>query len=237
MKNRPRDIDLYKTDFVWTANVIALDSYYLEQKQEAIKYARLMFDYTLEYFFGRWRTEMPLDGGPPSEDRRKKYGTWSDEFRKSVFWASCLGEWAKVKKLAAYPDGNCPVGRYEPKLFCYWVLVLAGVLRGEPLEKLKDYTNTIDKSRRKYYTLLLNMLRAILNQDEDAFNARLAEYLDYCDEHTFNTPNLDERVSVDGTFLINFAHHKGLRVEVPEKYVDRIVVLKNPKPCKTSSYA
>jgi hypothetical protein len=237
MLNQPRDIDLYKQDFVSTTQWIALYHYYLSNLHEAKKYAGLMIDYTIEYFFGKWLAEAPLDGGPPDKERRKRYAAWTDEFREAVFWASCLGEWEKAERIAEYPTSECPVGRYEPKLFCYWCLLVAGVLRGESLESLSEYTETIAKSRRKYYTCLLNMLCAILEEDENRFNSYLAVYLDYCNENTFNRPEIDEKVSIDGTFLINYALHRGLKVEYPNQYRDRIVVLETNKtsPCSVGA--
>ena len=202
---------------------------YLEQFDEAKKYAQRMIDYTLEYFFGDWRNEIPIDGNPPDAELRKKYEPWTRQFRPAIFWASCLGDWEKVRELAEYPTKQCPVGRYEPKLFCYWLLLLAGVLRGESLNSLQEYVDKVSKSRRRYYILLFNMLKAILDADSEHFNHELEKYLDYCNEHTFNRPEIDEKVSIDGTFLINYARHRGLKVEYPEKYKDRIVVLKTDK--------
>lgn len=225
MRRRPQDTGLYKSEFASTTGLLALYYFYLEEADAAWKYARLMVDYAIEYFFGKWRAEVPIDAGPASPERRKRYGSWASQFRKAVFWASCLGQWKKVRRLAQYPTRECPIGRYEPKLVCIWLLLLAGVLRGELLESLCKYTDAIDRSRRKYYTLLLNVLRVVLDSDSENFNTLLREYLDYCNEKTFCRPEIDEKVSIDGTFLINFARHKGLKVEVPREYVDRIVVL------------
>jgi len=227
MKEKPHDIDMYKLDYVYTTHFIALNKYYLDERREAIRYAQLMIDYTVEYFFGNWRREVPIDDSPPDAHRRKRCEPWTDEFRESIFWASCLGEWGKVKQLAEYPTDECPVGRYEPKLFCIWLLTLAAALRDKSLDNVKDYTEKIDKSRRRYYRLMLNMLQAICEGDSNRFNEQLKLYLNYCNEHTFCRPEIDEKISMDGTFLINFALHKNLNVQVPPEYTDRIVRLKD----------
>jgi hypothetical protein len=239
MQRRSRDIPIYKGELVSTAYWIAINKYYADKHKEATKYAHLMIEHATEYFFGSWRYEAAIDGQPPDAEKRKKYGAWSDEFRKSIFWASCLGDWDSVRKLAEYPTDECPVGRYEPKMFCYWLLLLAGVLRGESFKSLKRHTDKLHRSKKTYYILLLNMLHAVLDKKAAKFNEVLTEYLDYCNENTFNRPEIDEKVSTDGTFLINFACDKSLCVNIPEEYIDRIVVLNNPvsgaKPRSPSS--
>ncbi|MHC4759002.1 MAG: hypothetical protein ACYTE8_10125 [Planctomycetota bacterium] len=147
------------------------------------------------------------------------------QYRESLFWASCLGDWDSVQKLSEYPTAECPVGRYESKLFCKWWLLVAAVIRGEKLEGLA-YVEAVEKSRRKYFRLLLFMLRAILAADSESFNTHLKAYLDYCKKNTFNRPEIDEKISRDGTFMINWARHKGLEVTYPAEYEDRIVKLR-----------
>jgi len=218
MQERPRDIPIYKVDYVYTTNFIALNKYYLDERREAIKYAHLMVDYTIEYFFGNWRSEEPIDEGPPDEERRKKYGTWTDEFREAIFWASCLGQWEKVKKLAQYPTDECPIGRCESKLFCYWLLTLAAVLRGEPLENVEEYTNKVANSRRKYYTTMLSMLESILDKDSVKFNKLLKEHLDHCNKTLFCPQPVSKREIQKVTLFIDIARAEGIDVKVPQEY-------------------
>jgi len=203
---------------------LALNYYYNDKYEEAAKHARMCIDYTIEYFFGKWRDELPIDGKPPDAAKRKEFEPWENMYRESMFWASCLGDWESIKKLSEYPTAECPVGRYEPRLFCIWWLLVAAVIRGEKLEGL-SYTKAVEKSRRKYFRLLLSMLRAILQKDSDSLNSSLKDYLDYCKKNTFNRPEIDEKISRDGTFMINWARHKGLEVTYPAEYEDRIVKL------------
>jgi len=199
-------------------DILAFYFYYTEQTEEAKKYARLSIDYTLEYFFGKWREEKPIDKNPPDPVRRKKFEPWERDFRQSIFWASCLDEWDKVKKLAEYPTDECPVGRYEPKLFCYWLLTLAAVLRGEPLEDVKEYTNKVANSRRKYYTTMLSMLEAILDKNSVKFNKLLKEHLDHCNIKLFYPQPVSRKEIKKAALFINFARSEGIDVKVPQEY-------------------
>ncbi|MCH9022266.1 MAG: hypothetical protein IID32_05845 [Planctomycetes bacterium] len=222
-----KDLPSAKFFVVSDCHLIALDFYYLEKIDKSKIYAHLMLDYTCEYFFGKWREETPVHNGPANAFTNKKLvKNWGPEFREAIFWASCLGEWDKAGKISEYPTDECPIGYDEPKQFRAWWLIVAAVLRGESLENLTRHTDVIDKGRKKYQKLLLAMLRPLLAGDSEGFNKELKIYLEYCDNNTFNKIEIDEKISIDGTFLINLARHRGLTVEYPAEYEDRIVKLK-----------
>ena len=222
-----KDLPSAKFFVVSNCHRIALDFYYLEKIDKSKTYAQLMLHHTCEYFFGKWREEVPVPEklGPPDSHTNKRHISWISQFREAIFWASYLGEWDKANQIAEYPTDECPTD-YEPKQFRAWGLIIAAVLRGESLENLTRHTEVIDRGRKKYQKLLLAILRPLLAGDSEGFNKELKVYLEYCDNNTFNKIEIDEKISIDGTFLINLARHRGLTVEYPAEYEDRIVKLK-----------
>ncbi|MHC4759001.1 MAG: hypothetical protein ACYTE8_10120 [Planctomycetota bacterium] len=54
-------------------DLLGIVYYYFENVNHAKKYARKCIDYTLEYFFGSWRKELPIDNKPPDAAKRKEF--------------------------------------------------------------------------------------------------------------------------------------------------------------------
>ena len=214
----PRNLPHIKADMVSNSKMLAHDYYYLENKAEAKKAAKNLLDYTKEFFFGKWRIEVPGYKGNTEN--------WIEQFRQSICWGSCLGEWEKVKELAEYPrDEVIDAERWEPIEWRCWYLLIAGVLRGQPLGDFKKYVKTIGSGKKIREKLLLNLLIPILDSDIKNAEYALNEYLKYFKKYEFPRPGKNDLLCIDGTFLINFAAYKGLKLEYPSEYEDHIVKL------------
>lgn len=213
-----RNLPYIKADMVSNAKFLTHDYYYLEEKEEAKESARNLLDYTKEFFFGKWRNEIP---GYPSDTEN-----WIEQFRQSICWGSCIGEWEKIKEIAEYPKENViEAERWEPIEFRCWYLLIAGVLRGQQLSSLEKYVKTIEEGGKRREKLLLKLLMAIIGKNiENAENA-LNGYLKYFKKYEFPRPGKNDLLCIDGTFLINFAAYKNLKIDYPSEYDDYIVKL------------
>lgn len=206
------------------SDLLALCHYYYEDLPSARRYAAMTSEYCQEHFFGSWRKEVPIDNDPPSEAVRKRYEPWARHFRNSIMWAMCLGDWRKVCKLSEYPTDECPIGRYETRQECYWLLVLAGVLRGDEAQQHK-YFDAVRKCKSKYHRQLLAMTEAILSKDVARYEQELVSHLAHCCEHVFTQPGIDAKISKDATILHHYARHLGLDVTWPQEHADRLISL------------
>ena len=199
--------------------------YYLHKPKELKVFIERLFVYLDDYFFGTWRCEVQTDEGKIDPEWWKRI-SWASFFRETIFWGSCIGAWDKIKKIAQYPTEECLNSEpWEHIGFRVWYLVIAAVLRDEPLESLGRYTDLIDKLKSRREKLLLDILRPILYGDAEKANGQLSIYLKYYKKFEFKKPEITEKVSIDGTFLINFGRYRGLKIEYPEEYTDHIVTL------------
>lgn len=219
------DVPWVKGDIVCDSNLIAFYYYYLEKKKDAKNTVISLLDYAKDYFFGKWRYEAPTDQGKIDPERFRKYMNWIDYFRYIIFWGSCIDQWAQITEIAQYPCDYTEGEIWEPKEYRSWYLLIAAILRGEPLEQLSKYTIVIENGKKKREKLLLKLLNAILDNDVDRADQELKSYLKYYKQYEFPKPEIREKLTIDGTFLINFARHKGIELEYPQEYSDHIVRL------------
>jgi hypothetical protein len=219
------DWEMMMTAIASGSDLLAMIYYYYEDLANTRSYALMSIGFYMKHFFGSWRSEIPIGRKPASESIRKSFEPWARPYQTAVFWAACLGEWDKVKELSTYPTDECPIGRYsETKQDCYWLLALAGVLRGDGTQQEK-YFKVVRKCRSKYHRQLLDMLEAILARDISIYHKALDEHLYYCVEHLFDEPRIDRKISRDGTILHHYARHLGLDVAWPKEHIDRLVSL------------
>ena len=220
-----RLIPWLKSDVISEGSIITFYYYYLEKKDKIREAVIKLLDYNLDYFFGSWRYEVPTDEGKIDPEWWKRI-SWASYFRDAIFWGSCIGAWDKIRKIAQYPTDECLNSEpWEHISFRVWYLIIAAVLRDEPLQSLVRHTDLIDKLKSRREKLLLDILRPILCGDAEKTNEQLAIYLKYYKKFEFKKPQITERVSVDGTFLVNFGRYKGLKIKYPEEYADHIVML------------
>jgi len=207
-----------KDRMVLEGKALAKDYYYLEEKEKARNSARNLLDYTKEFFFGKWRNDVP---DYPSDTEN-----WVQQFRQSICWGSCLGEWKKVKELAEYPkDDVIEAERWEPIEWRSWYLLVAGILRGQSLRELTKYVKIIEGGKKRREKLLLDLLRAILGNNAKKAQGSLEGYLKYYKKYEFARPGMNDLLCFDGTFLVNFARHRGLDISFPPQYSDHYIKL------------
>ena len=221
------DVPGFMLSLVSTHHMLVQEYYYLEENDKAKQYINDLIDVAKEYFWGNWRTQYDIGRSKPADPKTwKSVEPWTTEFRNVILWTSCINDWESVYKFAEYPTDDCPINRYEPRQEGMWFLLLAAAIRGEKKETLDKYAGMIKKGKQnKYQKLLLNILYALLDMDNERFNQELDVFLDYCQKNIFTAKHLDKKLSLDGTLLVNYARHKRLTVEYAPEYEDRIIKL------------
>jgi hypothetical protein len=185
------------------SDTIALRYYCLEDIASTRRYAVMCAEHSIESLFGAWRDEVASHKNrPPSRELWRRYGGWASELQAGILWASCLNDWERVTKLAEYPASDCPIGRFETKQEGYWLLALAGTLRGDDTQRTQ-YFEVIRKCKSRYHKRLLTMLEAIIARDVVGYEKGLAQHLAYCHEFVFNQPypRLNDDASSNRTIL------------------------------------
>jgi hypothetical protein len=221
------DVPGFMLSLIGTYHMLIQEYYYWEENDNAKKYINDLLIMTKDYFWGDWRSRYDISKRKPADPKTwKSVEPWTTEFRNAVLWASCINDWKSVYKFAEYPADNCPLNRYEPRREGIWFLLLAAALRGEKREVLDQYADMIKNGKQnKYQKILLSMLYAVLEKDSASFNKELDAHLKYCEKYLFNSRDPRNKVTMDGSFLINYARYKGLTVEYAPEHEDRIIKL------------
>lgn len=121
----PPHIDLvsdYKSGLIFDSSWLCFCYYMIDEKDRIEHYARPMFDYALDYFFGEWRDTTPRDG-KIGEEFLKRGELWIRYFRESILWAGVLGQWDKAKEISKYPDELCMEADFESKERKAWYII------------------------------------------------------------------------------------------------------------------
>ena len=174
-----------------------------------------------EYFFGGWRAEMPeLDAIGEVIDLRKF--RWERFYRSGLLWASALGDWARVRRLSEYPGDDTPGWEESGKLAPYY-RAIASMLIGRP--DAESRLNEIRLGRRKDRRFLAEAVLAISAREVAAAQKATNSYLKHYLTHEFPQPRVTAKLSEEGSFLVHFAAHLGVPIEVDPRYMDHIVTL------------
>jgi len=228
LNKKPPHIDLvssYKQSLVSDSSWLCFWYYMVDEKDRIAHYARPMFDYALDYFFGEWRKTTPVDG-KIGEEFVKRVELWISEFRNSILWASVLGEWEKAKEISRYLDELTMFAQqWETKEKKAWYTLLAIYLREGNLNGAANYIELIENGKKKREKLLLNVLRTIIARSADRFTKEFKIYIKYYKSHEFTQRSVPEKLAIDGTILFNLAKHKGIDVTFPKEYIDHYIFL------------
>ncbi len=207
---------------------VALESYLAGVHDVTHEYALRYLDAAHEYFFGRWRDEVPSGNHrdlPPDREYQDRNRTWARHWLNCLLWCSVLGEWDRLIEFAGYLRDDIKLDFEQSTENRAWLLLVAGKLRGRPLEELKLFSDTILSGKRKREKLLWNVFNDILEEAPDEASASLARYATYYRTAEFPKRELNLKVAYDASFLVHYAEFLDVEIEVPEKLKDHIVRL------------
>jgi hypothetical protein len=187
------------------------------------KYMKLLVKLSCDFFSGNW-IDYPVTLDPISF---KKEMSWVDTFRRGVLVALILCDEKSITNIASWTDGDYSNDELDySKADIEYYVTLGQFLKGKNLSELKQQIDTIKKQSRKRPKLLLEVLEAIVCQDNSIFLNRFLEYCKYfdkkeCDKEDFL---LFKNINTDGSILWNLAKTQGLEIpELPEEIMDRIM--------------
>jgi hypothetical protein len=214
-----------KWSAVSDSDLMCFQYYLTDRRHEIPQYARPMLDYAIEYFFGDWRSVVPTDDGK-LDAAWWKQGAWVGQFRASILWGTCLGEWKMVREISMYPTEECMLNNLEPRETKAWYMILAIFLREMSLDNADKYISLVEGGKQKRAKILLSVLRTIVSRDSEAFAREFAAYMKYYKAREYSIPQITEKLAIDGTILFNVARHLGMNVEWPDKYMDHYISLR-----------
>jgi hypothetical protein len=210
-----------KGDATSAASNVAI-CYFLQGKtKEAGEFGREAVSAVLDYFYGDWRKEVETEDGDIDPAWWGAHLLWIDPFREALCWASALGDWPAVEKLAQYPSDSSSRDHTTEDRAAY--LALASLLRGEPAKKQAPYLAEIGRRKKAKPNLLAEVFCALQANSSARFQTTLAGYLDHFRKSEFNRKRLDRLLCLDGTTLLNLGVRRGLQVAIPAPVEAHIV--------------
>ena len=207
---------------------IALEAYVAEAFSVTREYAQKGIENTHEYYFGQWRDTVPSGNyrdRPPDRAYQDKIMPWSTSWQDCLLWCSVLGRWDDLLKFAEYPKDDIKLDIDQSPENRAWLLLVAGKLRGRPIEELQPFADTVVNGKRKRERLLLALFEAILEEDPHYATSCLKDYATYYKVSEFPKDEINKKVAFDASFLVHYAEFTDVQISVPDKMKDHIVRL------------
>jgi hypothetical protein len=215
-----------KAALVDDATFIALCYWCEGRSRDAKTYAAECVKHGVEYFFGKWREEIPTDLKTRDAGWWRIHSTWVTPFREALCWATALGDWKSVQRLAGYPTKESKPGVDATREDAAACFALACVLRNAPAADYAHCFTIIEKGKKEKPKLVAAVLGALRARDAAQFQKSLESDLRYFRKSEFKKTSLDKLLSLDGTTLLNIGLHMGLAFSIPPEVEDHIIRLK-----------
>ena len=178
----------------------------------------------LEYFYGNWRKTLTTPDGKTGQAEWNSFCLWYEEVIRSLPWASALGDWESVRKIAEYPPENMLPEASKAKGETAWVWALVTFLRGHSKNQIEPFLKKAETDNAKRPKLLCPVLRALLDKDEVLFGKALLTYLAYYRKNEFKMDS-EKVLALTGTTLYHLGRKQGFEVNLPENVADHIIRL------------
>lgn len=219
-------VDSIKSGLVADATNVAICHYCSGNTNEAKRYAEKCVKHALEYFHGEWRGRIPTDLKTLDPGWWRIHATWVTPFREALCWATVLGDWKSVQRLAEYPAKESKPGVDATREDAAACFALACVLRNAPAAEYAHCFAVIDKGKKEKPKLIAAVVRALQARDAAQFQKSLESYLRYFRKSEFKKTSLDKLLCLDGTTLLNIGLHMGLAFSIPSEVEDHIIRLR-----------
>lgn len=224
---RPTTINFIQATKAKESDIAAISFYFLEEFTLAQEWGDKVLMFGEEYFFGGWRDTWPsgeFSNEPPNPLYWRKLA-WQDEWLPCLLWGSVLARWETLTRLATYFADDIPVDIEQSDANRAWLLIVAGVLCGRAWNEMEHHTKMIGGSRAKREKLLLDFLDTILHADDEQLASTASAYFKYYKSTEWKKPFINNKIMLDGSFLIHFAEHRGRSIPIPSNIVDHVVRL------------
>jgi hypothetical protein len=74
-------------------------------------------------------------------------------------------------------------------------------------------------------TAIAEILRAIINKNIKVANQEMSNYLEFYKKDEFPKHEINAKIALDATFLVNYGRYLGFTIEYPSEYEDHIIKL------------
>jgi hypothetical protein len=200
--------------------------YYLEGDiAKAQQFAARAIAHCLEYFYGTWRAQFRTDEGTYDPNWWRRNISWMTHLHEAFCWASSLGDWTSLRRLAEYPARDSKPGIDGTREDAAAYLALACLLRDEPLAQYEHCFGIIEKGKKQKPKLVARVIRELQAKNGGAFQDSLEAYLRYFRKSEFKKSALDKLLCFDGTTLLHIGEREGLNFKVPPEIEDHIIRL------------
>jgi len=205
------------------ATNVGICYYCLGEKREAKVYGREAVEYVLEYFYGKWRKEIKTGLGTYDPEWWRTHVSWASSFSEALCWASSLGDWKSVRRLAEYPTKESKPGVDATREEAAMYVALACFLRNDAPNECEECFNVIQKGGNQKAKLVSEVVRALQANDERKLQESLKAYFEYFRKREFKRTKLSKLLCLDGTTLLNVGKRQGFDFKAPPEVEDHII--------------
>ena len=202
---------------------IAVCAYLKEDLVCARKHGAYVGKETVDYFYGSWRSKVKTDSGTIDPNWWHGRINWMTHFSVAMCWASTVGDWKTVNRVAEYPSEECMVDPGLAKEDKSAYSALAQYLRGEPKRCVRASFTMIEKGKKQKPKFLAGVIDALYANDQKRFQESLEAYLDYFRKSEFKLASLDKLLCLDGTSLLNLGQRKGMSFGARAEFKDYLI--------------
>lgn len=164
---------------------------------------------------------------PSAPDHHRVWAIWESEYLHSSVWASVIGRWEVVDRLATYPHDDIRVDIDQSKENRAWLLLLAKAIRDGGLYGGEAHLEAIRTGRRKREKLLLAVLLEILAGSREATEKNFLAYFKHYSRSENKGTDLFTTSMYDGTLLYKLAHRRRLKLSFPPEFMERVIRLRD----------
>jgi len=215
-----------KQDYVFDCAMAVMRRYLVDDYQEAREWAEQLLDYAEEYFFGRWREEVPLPGGkPPSREWRDLRESWVMQMQAALLCSAALGDWDRFHKFAGFPRDDIREDEgISAACDAFW-LYFCGLVRGRPRDEIESFRERVFKEGKKLDKLLVAFVEGVVEGDDQSLQEAADAYFKQYKRTQAKKDYISSKLALDGSIVLHYARHLGREVSVPEKVRDHIFEL------------
>ena len=217
-----------KNDLAFARQLLAVIYVLRSEPKEALEHGDLSLKEAEDFLIGDWKSVVRVNNGKddPDPDWWRKHMVWMDVYSGCLLWGSVLNRWDLLKRVSVFPDETGCVNSNATEQERDALVAIAAVLRGDSKEDCLRHFKRASEGSKKICKLLVATLESILNGDEAGFNKNFNDYMQQYKKAEFPKNAMTKKVSEIGTFLVHFARHRGLKVEVPTEFAPHIIDFK-----------
>jgi hypothetical protein len=201
-------------------DLIAIVRFYLGFPDLAIANGRQAILAAHEHLYGDWQKTIPSGdrhNEPPSVEYWRKYQTWDTAVHAGFLWSLALHEWNAVMPFADYIKDDICLCVSQSKQERAWYIILAGAWKDRNWDELLPWRTLIESSRDRKHRSLLTCLESMMAGESAQAGEAFEDYIFRFSKTDFRSGDMSQKMSRDGSILVNLAKYKGWKLPVSPK--------------------